>query len=269
MNAWPADAGEGFLTVAGKRLECVRHPAAREGLPTLVFLHEGLGSVSLWRDFPGRLAAATGCGALVYSRPGYGRSGPADAWGADFMHREARETLPAVLAAAGVERAVLVGHSDGASIALVHAAEDRSGRVAALALEAPHVFVEDVTTASIARLAAEARDGGLAERLRRHHGASTDALLAAWTGVWLSPAFRAWDLTPLLPSVRVPVLVVQGEDDEYGTAAQVDAVVRGVSGPAESLLLPRCGHAPHRDRPEETLAAMARFAARLDGERKG
>jgi pimeloyl-ACP methyl ester carboxylesterase len=252
---------DGFLRAGGKRLEYARWAAAGEGAPTLVFLHEGLGSVSLWRDFPARAAQATGCGALAYSRAGYGRSDPGPGpWGVDFMHREA-EVLPEVLDAAGVGDAVLVGHSDGASIALIHAGSAPSPRLRALALLAPHVFVEDVTVASIARLAEACRTTDLPARFARHHGANTAALLDAWTGIWLAPEFRAWNIEEHLPRIEVPVLVVQGEADEYGTARQVEAVRRGVSGPVRALLLPGAGHSPHRDAPEAVLAALAAFVA--------
>jgi pimeloyl-ACP methyl ester carboxylesterase len=227
--------------------------------PTLVFLHEGLGSRSAWREFPAALARATGRAALVYSRVGYGRSSPRPApWPLDFMEREARDALPTLLADEKLDDVILVGHSDGASIALLYAGAIGHG-VRALVLEAPHVFVEDETVASIARL-----DDELRVRLGRHH-AHADALFAAWRGVWLHPDFRRWNIEPCLGRVRLPTLVIQGQDDEYGTVAQVDAIRRGLAGPCETLLLPACGHAPHRDQPARTLAAMAGFIARYSG----
>jgi pimeloyl-ACP methyl ester carboxylesterase len=226
------------------RLESARIDGAA---PTLVLLHEGLGSLSAWRDFPAELAAATGNAALVFSRAGYGQSPPKPGpWPVSFMHDEA-----AALALG--DDVILVGHSDGASIALLYAA---ARPVRALVLEAPHVFVEDKTVASIARLGDEVR-----ARLARHH-ARADALFAAWRGVWLSPEFRAWNIEALLPRVRVPTLVIQGADDEYGTVAQVEAVRRQLGGPCETLMLPDCGHAPHRDQPARTLAAMSDFIRR-------
>ncbi len=226
-------------------LETVRIDGAA---PTLVFLHEGLGSVSAWRDFPARLAAATGSAALIGSRAGYGRSSPKPGpWPVAFMHDEAR-------ALAVDDDAILVGHSDGASIALLYAAEHR---VRGLILEAPHVFVEDKTVASIAQLGDDVR-----ARLGRHHD-HADALFDAWRGVWLSPDFRRWNIEACLPKVRAPTLVIQGEDDEYGTIAQVEAIREKLGAPCETLLLPDCGHAPHRDQPERTLAAMADFIRRL------
>lgn len=214
--------------------------------PTLVFLHEGLGSVSAWRDFPARLAAATGRAALVFSRAGYGRSprkpGP---WPVEFMHDEA-ESL------ALDPDSILIGHSDGASIALLYAA---AHPVRALVLEAPHVFVEDKTVASIALLGDDVR-----ARLARHHD-HADETFAAWRDVWLRPAFRRWNIEPCLPHVHAPTLVIQGEDDEYGTVAQVDAIRRQLGAPCQTLLLPDCGHAPHRDQPDRTLAATTAFIA--------
>lgn len=251
----------GFVTVGGRRLEVERIAGAR-GRPTLVFLHEGLGSRSTWRDFPKALARASGCPALVYSRAGYGRSDAAARPRAvGFMHDEARRVLPEPLAAVGVDDAVLIGHSDGASIALLYAGEVGRG-LRGLVLEAPHVFVEDVTVAAIARLPAAFAAGPLRRKLARHH-ADVEGTFGGWVDVWLDPAFRAWNIEEVLPRVRVPTLVIQGDDDEYGTRAQVDAVCRHVAGGCERLLLPDCGHAPHRDQPAATLAAMRDFIARL------
>ncbi len=246
-----------FASVRGHRLEVLRIEGRA---PTLVFLHEGLGCVARWRDFPHAVAAATGCAALVYSRRGYGQSDPAARpWPLDFMQREARRDLPELLAQEGIADAVLVGHSDGASIALVHAGEIGRGVRGVVAL-APHVFVEDVCVRAIAALRAGYGDPatGVRSKLGRHH-ADVDGAFFGWADAWLDPAFRRWDLTGFLPGVRVPVLVIQGEDDEYGTLAQVDAVCAGVAGPAERLVLPGCGHVPQRDRSEETLSAVVRF----------
>ncbi len=241
------------------RLEAAWHGPPPDRAPTLVFLHEGLGSVSLWRNFPALLAARTGLGALVYSRRGYGRSDPIGLpRPVHFMHDEA-EVLERVLDAAGVRQAVPVGHSDGASIALIHAATHPGERVRALALEAPHVFVEDLTVASIAVIGEVYRTTDLRHRLAKHHGDNTDGAFRGWNEVWLNPAFRQWNIEALLPRIRVPVLVVQGADDEYGSERQVEAIRRGVTGPVETLLLGACGHSPHRDRPEAVLEAMADF----------
>jgi pimeloyl-ACP methyl ester carboxylesterase len=247
------------LTAGGRRLEYAWHGPPPEAAPTLVFLHEGLGSVSTWRDFPARLAQATGCGALVYSRAGYGGSDPVPLpRPLRFMHDEAR-VLPAVMDAASVREAVLVGHSDGASIALVHAGSAPSARVRGLALQAPHVFCEDVTVRSIQEAARSYREGDLRKALGRHHGANVDVAFWGWNRAWLDPGFRAWNLEEFLPGIRVPVLLLQGEQDEYGTLRQLDAIEAGCAGPVRRLVLPNCGHAPHREQPELTLAAMAAF----------
>ena len=250
------------VEVLGRRLEC-RWIGPRPGdAPTIVFLHEGLGCVTMWRDFPDRLASAAGCGALVYSRPGYGGSDPAPGpWPVRFMHREALDVLPAVLDHFRLEEVVLFGHSDGASIAVIYAGA-HPGRSSALVLEAPHVFVEPVCTGRIARIAEEYKITRLRERLLRHHGANTDSMFKAWTDVWLRPEFRSWNIEEFLPAIECPVLVVQGEGDEYGTLRQVDTILREVESPAESLVLPGCGHSPHSDRPTEVLEASAGFLRR-------
>lgn len=250
-----------FLDAAGHRLETVWHgPPPEDGAPTLVFLHEGLGSVSAWRDFPAKLAEATGLGALIYSRWGYGQSDPVEVpRPPSYMHDEGSVTLPAVLDAAGVRSAILVGHSDGGSIAIVHAADPSSApRLRALILEAAHVFVEDISVASIVAAREQYVRGNLRARLSRHHS-DVDGAFWGWNRAWLDREFRAWDLRPLLPHVTVPTLIVQGEDDPYGTLAQVDAIERGVGGLAERWTLPKCGHAPHREDEAATLARMAAF----------
>jgi pimeloyl-ACP methyl ester carboxylesterase len=226
----------------------------------LVFLHEGLGSARAWLRFAESIAKATGCGALVYSRAGYGSSDPADIpFPIRFMHDEALIVLPEILNSFGIQDAILVGHSDGASIALIHAAGPGAERVRALALEAPHSFVEPVTVASIAALPERFHYGDLRKKLERLHGANTERIFHGWTDVWLRPEFASWSIEDLLSSVTCPVLVIQGEQDEYGTIRQVEAITSKVQGPVETLFLAGCGHAPHRDRREETLAAIVRF----------
>ena len=222
----------------------------------------------MWRDFPDRLASATGCGALVYSRMGYGASDPVRGpRPVRFMHDEALEVLPAVIKRFKLGEVVLFGHSDGASIALIHAGA-RSGSVRALVLEASHAFVEPVCIEGITRIAADYETTRLRERLARHHGRNTDSMFRTWTDVWLRPEFRQWNIEEYLPAIECPVLVLQGEDDEYGTVKQVDAVVTQVKGQAESLLLQQCGHSPHSERPDEVLEAAARFIQKtLDAER--
>lgn len=248
-----------FLEIDGTRLECRWAGPRPEQAPTLVFLHEGLGSVSTWRDVPDALAAATGCGALVYSRAGYGRS---DAVALPrpvrFMHDEA-DTLARVVERAGLREVVLVGHSDGASIALIAAGRRAIPGLRALVLEAPHVFAEPCGLESIARIAEAYRTTDLRARLQRHHGANVDTAFRGWNDVWLHPDFRAWNIEALLPGMRVPALVVQGERDEYGSWAHVDAIVRRSGAPVRTLAVPDCGHAPHAERRDAVLGAMAAF----------
>jgi pimeloyl-ACP methyl ester carboxylesterase len=225
--------------------------------PALVFLHEGLGSVALWRDFPARLAGTTGRRALLYSRAGHGQSDlPSENRTPRFMHDEALDVLPRVLADAGIERPVLVGHSDGGSIALIHASQHP---VSGLVLLAPHVFVEDVTVKSIE----EARDTfattDLATRMARYHR-DPERTFRLWNDIWLAPEFRAWNIEDVLPAVTAPALLIQGEHDQYGTLAQIDAIERGVAGSVTRVVLD-ARHAPHLEAPEATLAAAAEFLA--------
>ena len=233
--------------------------------PTLVFLHEGLGSAALWRDFPDRAAAETGAAALVYSRPGYGGSSlPAGgAFPLDYMHVEAERRLPAILAALDVERPLLVGHSDGGSIALIHAGAFPDV-VAGLVLMAPHVFVEDCSIRAIAEARRAFDGGGLDKRLARWHRDAAGTF-DAWNLAWLDPRFRDWNIENYLPKVTAPLLAFQGEADPYGTREQTDRIARQVSGPAEIVLLPGCGHAPWREAGDTVMPAMTDFAARLAG----
>lgn len=225
--------------------------------PTLVFLHEGLGSASLWRDFPSRLSEATGCSALVYSRAGYGQSEPVPLpRPIRYMHNEA-DVLAKLLE--DIERPILIGHSDGASIALIYAGG--YGNVRALILEAPHVFTEPSGLASIAAMKTQYETTDLRARLGRHHK-DVDNAFRGWNDVWLHPDFRRWNIEEYLPAITAPLLLIQGADDEYGTWAQIEAIERQVRAPVETLRVERCGHAPHRDHPEEVLAAMAAFVRR-------
>ncbi|MEO6773683.1 MAG: alpha/beta hydrolase, partial [Kofleriaceae bacterium] len=226
----------------------------------LVFLHEGLGSVSAWRDVPAQIADASGCAALVYSRQGYGRSSPvAVPRPLTYMHDEAAR-LPALLADYALHAPILVGHSDGASIAIIAAGSGLP--VTALVLIAPHVFVEDVSVASITRAAEAYRTTDLRARLARHH-AEVDGAFWGWNRAWLDPAFRAWNLESFLPRITAPVLVVQGAADEYGTLAQVAAIARQLGGPNEQLIVPSAGHAPHK-----TAGVPAQIAAFIRRQRQ-
>jgi pimeloyl-ACP methyl ester carboxylesterase len=249
------------IDLGDHRLEYRLIPPTEPETPCVVFLHEGLGSARLWRDFPDALCARSGRGGLVYSRRGYGASSPpAEARRPDYLHREAQAALPVLLAKLGIARPILLGHSDGASIAVIHAGAGHD--VAGLVLMAPHVFVEDVTLAGI-RAAKQAWDGtDLPARLGRHH-ADARRVFHDWHDVWTSPEFRDWNIEASLPAIAAPMLVLQGADDEYGTVAQLEAIGREAGGGCETLLLEGCGHAPHRDQRDAVLEAAARFIATL------
>jgi pimeloyl-ACP methyl ester carboxylesterase len=249
-----------FVDAGGHRLEVARI-AGDASRPTLIFLHEGLGSLAMWRDFPAKLAQATGAPAVIYSRWGYGRSDPLTApRETRYMHDEALITLPALREKLALEDVVLVGHSDGASIALIHAG---SGHwpVRALVLEAPHVFVEDISIAGIAAARQAYATTDLRQRLARYHD-DVESAFRGWNDIWLDPAFRSWNIEEYVPGVHRPVLAIQGEEDQYGTLAQVGAIERGVAGRFEKLVLANCGHSPHRDQEQAVLTAMADFIAR-------
>ncbi len=246
--------------IAGHRLELAWHGPGPRDAPTLVLLHEGLGCVAAWRDWPAALAAASGLGVLVYSRRGYGRSEPRPPpWPLTYMHDEADVLLPALLDELAVRDAILVGHSDGGSIALLHAGVG-GPRVRGLVTLAAHVFCEDESVAAIT-LAREAYlHGDLRARLGKYH-AHVDHAFWGWCDAWLDPAFRAWNLEARLPAITAPLLVLQGDADPYGTRAQVEAIARGVSGPCTTRLLPGCGHAPWRARAAVTTAALLAFGS--------
>jgi pimeloyl-ACP methyl ester carboxylesterase len=253
-NAARADA---HFVVDGRRLETVRLGGAIADAPTIVLLHEGLGSVAMWKDFPDRLRERTGCTVFAYSRYGYGRSEPlGEKRPLDYMHREGEVVLPQLLEAAQIERPILLGHSDGASIALIYAGF-APGAVRAAIVLAPHLFVEEISVRSIAQAKIAYETTELPARLGRYHD-DADSAFWGWNDAWLDPGFRDWNIESSLAHIRCPVLAIQGEDDEYGTAAQLAALAARVRG-TRTLLLPACGHSPQRDRPSETLTAIAEF----------
>jgi len=253
------------VDVDGVILECRWCGPAREReKPVLVFLHEGLGCVGLWKDFPDLVADACGLPAVVFSRQGYGKSAPIPLpRPVNFMHHEGLKVLPALFDALGIDEAILVGHSDGASISLIHAGSGAAKVVKGLVLEAPHVFVEPETLAGIRDAKKAYQKGGLRDGLQRYHGDNVDCAFWGWNGVWLNPDFERWNIEEYLPGVEVPTLVIQGEDDEYGTGAQVEAIARQASGPVETRMLPNCGHAPHVQQREKVAEAMIEFIEKL------
>jgi len=267
-------ADEGFLDLEPLRLEYrMIGPRPDAAAPTIVMLHEGLGSVGLWGGFPDAVAAATGAGVFVYSRAGYGKSKPGPMpRSISFMHEEACAVLPRVLDAIGFQRGLLLGHSDGASIATIYAGSVQDHRVRGLVLMAPHFFIEDMGIAEIERARDAFNAGTLHEKLKRWH-ADVDCAFRSWSEPWLHPDFRKWDITEALGYIRVPILVVQGEDDQYGTLKQVEAAQQECFCPVETAVLPGIRHVPHREAAEATLNIVADFINRLlrdhrEGERR-
>ena len=235
------------MRIAGRSLEVVQTPALRDGAPTVVFLHEGLGSVALWRDVPQRIGRATGFGTLVYSRYGNGFSDVLDApRRVEYMHDEALVVLPELLEACGVRNPALFGHSDGASIALIFAGAFPN-EVAALVVEAPHAIVEDISVESIAQIRVAYSTTTLPEKMARYH-ADVDATFFGWNDIWLAPEFRSWSIVERLSALRAPALAIQGTDDEYGTLEQLELLRRASPARTDVVQLAGCGHAPHRDR---------------------
>jgi pimeloyl-ACP methyl ester carboxylesterase len=256
-------ADQGFLDLGAMRLEYRMIGPRPDSAPIIVMLHEGLGCVGLWGDFPDRLATATGTGVFVYSRAGYGRSSPVDLpRPLSFMHEEARDVLPRLLAAIGFRRGLLLGHSDGASIAAIYAGSVQDHRMRGLILMAPHFFTEDMGIAEIARARVAYAGTDLRARLARWHE-HVDNAFKGWNDAWLDPAFRNWDITDALAYIRVPILIVQGEQDQYATSKQIEVAERECSCPVEVALLPGIRHAPHREAPAATLRAVSDFAIRL------
>ncbi|HWW17315.1 MAG TPA: alpha/beta hydrolase [Candidatus Saccharimonadales bacterium] len=248
------------VCVDGKRLETLLILPTPDA-PVMVMLHEGLGSIAMWKDFPQRIAEATSCGVLVYSRYGHGQSQRlAEKRSVDFMHQEAKAVLPELLGQFEIQRPILLGHSDGGSIALIYAGTWPE-RVRGLVLEAPHVFVEDFGLRSTVAIREAYESTELREKLARYHD-HVDETFRGWNDIWLDPRFREWNIEEYLDAITCPTLVIQGEDDEYGTVAHVEAIQRRVPR-AQTLILRRCGHSPHRDQPELTLDAISKFVTSI------
>jgi pimeloyl-ACP methyl ester carboxylesterase len=246
-------------------LERIAPARGRADAPVVVFLHEGLGSVAMWRDFPQRLCDAAGVHGLVYSRPGYGRStprAPDDHWDVDFMHRQAHEVLPALLQALHIDRTHqplwLLGHSDGGSIALLHAARHPQ-QVAGVVVMAPHVSVEPKALHAIEQALLDFEFTNLPGRLSRYH-TDVDSAFRGWNDIWLHPSFPAWNIENEVARIRCPLLALQGIDDEYGTLDQIHAIARRLPH-AQLVEIAQCGHSPHRDQPERVIAEVTRFIA--------
>lgn len=260
-----ADPIPGWLSVDGQRYEIasLALAAAEPGVPTLVFLHEGLGCVALWRDFPERLVARTGLPGFLYSRLGYGRSDPRPGpLPLDYHEPAAVDELPKILAAAGITRPLLIGHSDGGTIALLYAARGVRPPPLAVVTLAAHVFNEEVTIAGIERTKVAFETTDLRARLARYHGENVDGAFRGWCDVWLSAPFRDWNIESCLPAIRCPLLVIQGEEDPYGSPRQVSAICAGAGGEAEPALLPALGHAPHLEDPDTVIATISDFLGR-------
>ena len=269
----PGEAGHGatlsieFVELAWRerrvRVEHAWIAPGRRSTPLLVFLHEGLGSLAMWKDFPQRLCAALGCRGLVYSRPGYGRSTPRDpleAWDLDFMHRQAHELLPALLQALGLDttrdKPWLFGHSDGGSIALLYAARFAQDIAGAIVL-APHIRVEELSLSGIEEARKAYLETDLRQRLARYHD-DPDSAFWGWNRIWLHPPFKAWSIEDEIAAIQCPVLAIQGVDDEYGTLEQIRGIARRVPQ-TELLELAECGHSPQRDQGEAVIAAVSAF----------
>jgi pimeloyl-ACP methyl ester carboxylesterase len=252
-----------FLTIGAADLEYRMIGPQPSDAPTIVMLHEGLGSAGLWGDFPEKLQAATGAGVFAYSRAGYGASTPAKLpRPLDYMHIEALEVLPKLLDAIGFRRGLLVGHSDGASIAAIYAGSRQDHRVQGLAMIAPHFVVEDISVTSIAEIKKAYETTELKAKLARWHG-DVDNAFYGWNGAWLDPGFRNWDISEYLAYIRVPVAIVQGADDQYGTIRQIEIAEQECYCPVDVTIIPAAGHSPHREAPGATLNAISEFASRI------
>jgi pimeloyl-ACP methyl ester carboxylesterase len=251
----------GFLRIGPSDLECRMLGPAPDTAPTIVMLHEGLGSTGLWGDFPEKLQAATGAGVFAYSRAAYGASTPVKLpRPLDYMHVEALDVLPRLLEAIGFRRGILLGHSDGASIAAIYAGSHQDHRVQGLALIAPHFIVEDISVKSIAEIKTAYETTNLKEKLARWHR-DVDNAFYGWNGAWLDPKFRDWDISDYLAYIRVPVAILQGADDQYGTVRQVEIAQEECYCPVDVTVIPGAGHSPHREAPDVTLAAIVDFAS--------
>jgi pimeloyl-ACP methyl ester carboxylesterase len=252
------------ITINARKLECCAWGGSAAARPTVVLLHEGLGSVGLWRSFPEKLAERTGWCVFAYSRGGYGNSDPVKLpRPLDYMHREAVDVLPSVLDAIGFKDGMLLGHSDGASITAIHAGTFNDPRVRGVGLIAPHFFTEPGGLAAIAEARAQYENGDLRDRLAKYH-ADVDNAFRGWCDAWLDPGFESWNIEAFIGAIRSPILAIQGRDDQYGTLSQVEALAKRTRSPLDVQLLDGCKHSPHLEQPDRTLAIVSDFVARLD-----
>ncbi len=252
------------LLVHGDKLEAAWFGPLPEEAPTLIFLHEGLGCTAMWRDFPARLGKATGCGVLVYSRLGYGNSDPCYLpRPLDYMQNEGLNTLPEVIRATGIRECVLIGHSDGGSIAIVYAGGTPAFPLRGLITEAAHVFCEEASVRSIQEAGENYLHMDLSEKLKKYHGLNSDIAFWGWNKAWLDPDFMNWNIEEFLPGIRVPLLAIQGKEDQYGTPAQIKAIESGAGGEVEVLMIDRCRHSPHLEQEEIVFEAMKRFILKV------
>lgn len=252
----------GFIEAGGHALEYRFFGPQPDDAPTLVLLHEGLGCAGLWLDFPQALSAATACGVFAFSRAGYGKSSPAKLpRPVSYMHVEARDIVPAVLDAIGMRNGLLIGHSDGASIAAIYAGSHADPRIAGISLMAPHFIIEDISIRSIAEAKKAYEEGNLRERLARWHQ-NVDVAFRGWNDAWLNPAFHDWDITEYLPYIRIPLQIIQGVEDQYGTIRQVEIAQEECSCPVEATMLEGVKHSPFREAQERTVSLIADFCAR-------
>jgi len=247
----------------GKSLEYSCFGPSPDRAPTILLLHEGLGCVALWRDFPAKLAKASGFGVMAYSRAGYGQSDPADLpRPLDYMTREAVDSLPQLIAAAGLQQIILLGHSDGASIAAIYGGSVEDHRVRGLILMAPHFFTEDMGLASIAEAKVAYENTDLSTRMSKYHN-NPDNAFYGWNDSWLHADFKNWNITDVIDYIRVPVLAIQGREDQYGTTAQIEALKAQLYAPLETVLLENCQHTPFLEQPDLTLRSITKFCTRL------
>ena len=247
-----------LVTIAGGKIEYSFYEVKRPAAPTIIMLHEGLGALSLWRDLPRKLSNLINCSVFVYSRHGYGQSDFINSeFDAEYMHKEALYILPQILNHFDISNPILYGHSDGASIALIHASSEDT-EIIGLILEAPHVFVEEISLDGLEGAKKAFEQGGLKASLAKHHS-EPEMIFRCWNNIWLSPEFLTWNIVSCLSNIQCPALLIQGETDAYGTLSQLDTIEKNVSGICEKKILPKIGHSPHRENPKLVLRSIQQF----------